>query len=82
MDMASSISKTGSDLGSSWTAKLTWPLRLPKRVPVTFRPSDGVIESWVGMLSHLQVGIRVGIVIKLRSDRRKAEIMGRVLENR
>ena len=68
--MASSNSKTGSDRGSSWTAKLTCPRRLPNRVPVTLRPREGVTESWVGMLSHLHVGrIILGKAIMLRSER-------------
>lgn len=57
VDVANSSNKTGWDRGSSWMAKVTWPRRRPKRVPVTLRPREGLTERWVGMGSHLQVGI-------------------------
>lgn len=79
VDMASSSSKRGGERGSSWTAKLTWPRRLPKRVPVTLRPRAGVIERWV-FLSHLQVGMMVGKERRLRRERRREEILLCVLE--
>ncbi|KAF5750231.1 hypothetical protein HS088_TW03G00564 [Tripterygium wilfordii] len=72
--MASSSSNTGSDLGSSCTAKLTCPRRLPKRVPVSLRPRDGVIERLEGRESHLQVGItRLGRATTWRRERRREE---------
>ena len=36
--VASSIKKAGFNLGSSWNAKWTCPLRYPKRVPITRLP--------------------------------------------
>jgi hypothetical protein len=84
VDMASSRSKTGSDLGSSWTAKLTLPRRLPKRVPVTFRPREGVTEMWEEMVSHLQLAGRLimaaGKEMRLRKERRSEVIFFGVLE--
>ncbi|KAL8095374.1 hypothetical protein AgCh_036739 [Apium graveolens] len=68
---------TGADLGSYWTAKLTWPRRFPNRVPVTLRPRVGVMERWEGMVSHLQVGRIMGKVMRLMSDRKKAEMIRR-----
>lgn len=81
VDIASSRSKTGSDLGSSWTAKLTCPRRLPKRVPVTFRPREGAVERVEGRASHLHVGIMVGKERKLRKERRSDVILVGVLES-
>lgn len=73
--MASSSRRTGSERVSSWTAKVTWPRRLPKSVPVTLRPRDGVRERErlrLGIVSHLQVG-RVGKVMTWRRERRREE---------
>lgn len=73
VETASSISKTGSDLGSNWIEKVTWPRRWPKSVPVTFRPSDGVGEGRVGMESQRRVGRNAGKERRLRRDRTRVE---------
>ena len=82
VEVASSSKRTGSERGSSCTAKLTWPRRWPKSVPVTFRPRDGVIDRWFGMLSHRHVGIIVGNEMTPSSERRRAEMLFRVLASR
>ena len=73
VDMASSRRRRGSERGSSWTAKVTWPRRRPKRVPVTFRPEEGLKDRFVGKESHLQEGRTEGKEKKLRRERRKEE---------
>ena len=77
--MASSRRRRGSARGSSWTAKEMWPRRWPKRVPVTLRPSEGVMERLEGMASHLHAGIIVGKVKMLRNDRTRTESLLLVL---
>ena len=74
--------RTGADLGSYWTAKLTWPRRFPNRVPVTLRPRVGVMERLDGSVSQRQVGRIMGKEMRLMSDRKKAEMTNRGFELR
>lgn len=80
VETASSMMNTGADLGSYWTAKLTWPRRLPNRVPVTLRPRVGVMERWEDIVSQRQVGSIIGKEMRLMSERKKAEMNKRGLE--
>lgn len=79
--MASSRRRRGSERGSSWTAKVTWPRRRPKRVPVTLRPREGLKERWGWKESHLHEGRMEGKEMKLRRVRRKeVRLLGFVVE--
>ena len=45
--VASSIKNAGLNLASSWNAKWTWPLRYPKRVPITRLPRLEWYLDWL-----------------------------------